>query len=229
LSEAFIILISIESIESGEAMSQSELTTSEARFLQETLRADHKIGAIRLREGEYQYDLAKTIASFQLELRFPNVRDVITRRYGEERANDLPFVRKIQTILKKMEKSNIVLILPKKKPWELQKYVLSSFRFLDADNKLVVFATPEEIQQSENLLHSTSKRQKTATSKLKDVRIKAFVFASGAIMLYVASAWAVIEPTAGPIVFLIAFSLSVLSTLLLGRVLSQRQLHHDPP
>jgi hypothetical protein len=102
------------------------LTPSEIQFLQEALSAEYKISSIRLRDGEHQHSLAKAIASFQLELCFPDVKDIIKRLYGEEKTADVQLVRKIQTILKKMEKSNIVKILPKKKPWELQKYALSA-------------------------------------------------------------------------------------------------------
>jgi len=45
--------------------------------LQEALVANYKTGDIRLREGEYRYDLEKAIASFQLELYFPDVKDII--------------------------------------------------------------------------------------------------------------------------------------------------------
>jgi len=86
--------------------------------------------------------MAEGIASFQLELRFPDVKDIIERLYSEEKTDDPQFVRKIQTILKKMEKNDVVRILPKKKPWELQRYALSSFKFIDVDKKPVVLGTP---------------------------------------------------------------------------------------
>jgi len=123
-------IISTETIEWRSSLSQRGLTPSETRFLQEILSANYKICSIRLREGEYQYGLAKAIASFQLELYFPDVKDVIKRLYGEEKTNDIEFIRKIQTILKKMEKNNVVRIFPKKKPWELQRYALSSFKIM---------------------------------------------------------------------------------------------------
>jgi hypothetical protein len=108
------------------------LTQTEIQFLQEALNSNYKAVNIRLRKGEYQYDLAKVIASFQLELYFPNVKEIIGKLFGEEKMNDTQFVRKIQTILKKMEKINVVRILPKKKPWELQDtyFQVSSFKML---------------------------------------------------------------------------------------------------
>jgi len=66
-------------------LSQHGLRPSDIQFLQEAASADYKICSIRLREGEYQYDLAKTIASFQVELCFPDVKDIIKRLYGEEK------------------------------------------------------------------------------------------------------------------------------------------------
>ena len=129
-------------------MSETKSTLTETQIAEESLNSNAKTVNIRLREGEYQYDLAKGIAFFQLELNFPDVKDLATKLYGEENANDDHFIRKIQTILKKMEKSNIVKILPKKKPWELQRYALSGFNFEDVDKNRVRLATPKQIRQA---------------------------------------------------------------------------------
>ncbi|MEM2987889.1 MAG: hypothetical protein QXK26_02465, partial [Candidatus Bathyarchaeia archaeon] len=67
-------------------MSQTKLSPSEIQLLREAIRSDYKTCNIRLREGEYQFNLAKTIASFHLELYFPNVKDITRRLYGEEKA-----------------------------------------------------------------------------------------------------------------------------------------------
>ncbi|MFZ0966558.1 MAG: hypothetical protein WAN82_08045, partial [Candidatus Bathyarchaeia archaeon] len=144
-------------------MAQHRPTLSEMRFLQEALSADYRTSNIRLREGEYQYTLAKAIASFQLGLRFPDVKDIIKGLYGEEKASDIQFIRKIQTILKKMEKSSIVQILPKKKPWDLQRYALTSFKFQDVDKNLVAFATDYQIKQTQDMLRSISNQREAPT------------------------------------------------------------------
>ena len=89
-------------------MPEPRLTQSEIQFLQEALSSDFRMSNIRLREGEHQYSLAKAIAAFQLELYFPDVKDIIRKLYGEQQTSDVQLVRKVQTILKKMEKSNIV-------------------------------------------------------------------------------------------------------------------------
>jgi len=200
---------------------QRGLTPSETQFLQEVLSADYKIGNIRLREGEYQHSLAKAIASFQLELYFPDVKDIIKKIYGEEKTNDIPFIRKIQTILKKMEKSNIVRIFPKKKPWELQRYALSSFKFQDTDKNLVILATDQQIKQMQNLLDSILSQQETPTAKPSNIKIKIFISVFMVVASYTAILWALTQPTINPFIFVPAFSIAVAFSLMLGKILSQ--------
>jgi hypothetical protein len=200
-------------------LAQLRLTASEMRFLQEALRSDYKTGNIRLREGEYQFSLAKTIASFQLELHFPDVKDIIKRLYGEEKADDIHFVRKIQTILKKMEKSNFVRILPKKKPWDLQRYALTSFKFKDVDKNLVILASDFEMKQAQDMLHSVLIQQETPIAKLGKVKICLLVLI--VVASYIASFWTLIQPIINPTIFILAFSVTVACSLMLGKVLSQ--------
>ena len=189
--------------------------------LQEALNADYKTVTLRLREGEYQYDLAKAIASFQLELYFPDVKDIVKRLYGEGRAGDVQFVRKTQTILKKMVRSNVAVILPKKRPWELQRYALSSFRFQDTDKNLIILATEQEVKQSESLLHSVSSRREVTQVKLGGISLKAFMLIFIISVLYVASIWALVQPIISLIIFLPAFSSAIVCSILLGKMLSQ--------
>ena len=200
-------------------MTQLRLTPSEMRFLQEALRADYKTGNIRLREGEYQYDLAKAIASFQLELHFPDVKDIIKRLYGEEKTGDIHFIRKIQTILKKMEKSNILRILPKKKPWDLQRYALTSFKFRDVDKNLVILATDFEMKQAQGMLRSVVVQQETPTAKLGKVKICLLVLI--VVASYMASFWTLMQSIINPIIFVLTFSIAVACSLMLGKFLSQ--------
>jgi hypothetical protein len=202
-------------------LSQRRLTPSETRFLQEVLSADRKIVNIRLREGEYQFSIAEAIASFQLELYFPDVKDIIKKLYGEEKTNDIQFIRKIQTILKKMEKSNIVRILPKKEPWELQRYALSSFKFQDIDKNPVVLATDQQIKQIQDVLHSTLSQQETPTAKLSNIKTKICVLLFIIIASYTAILWNFMQPTITPIIFILAFSIAVACSLILGKILSQ--------
>lgn len=190
------------------------------QFLQESLSADYKNSNIRLREGEYQYDLAKTIAHFQLQLLFPNVKDIITIKYGEENSNDTQFVRKVQTILKKMEKSNIVRILPKKKPWELQSYVLSSFRFRDSGKDLVVLATDQEMKQAQNLLRSVL-NQMGPVAQPGGYRARVFILLVLTIASYVTVLWDLMQSVIDPFIFIPAFSIAVACSILLGRALSR--------
>jgi hypothetical protein len=175
-----------------------------------------------LREGEYQYSLAKTIASFQLELRFPDVRDLIKKSYGEERATDIQFIRKIQTILKKMERSNIVTILPKKKPWDLQQYVLSSYKFRDVDKTTVNLATEEQTRHAQLLLASVSSGSGLVLAGHRVLWIKTFAMFAVVVVSYAASLWALTLPIVEPLIFVPAFSIAVAFSLILGRLLSKR-------
>jgi hypothetical protein len=181
---------------------------------------DHRNGNIRLRQGEYQYDLAKVIATFQLELYFPDVKDITKRLYGEEKSGDVQFIRKVQTILKKMEKANITRILPKNKPWELQRYALLSFKFQDTDKNLVVLATDHEMKQSQDLLQSILSQEKPRAG-LYSAKIKICVLAFTVVASYMAVLWDFIQPIIDPIVFVPAFSIAVACSILLGKVLSQ--------
>jgi hypothetical protein len=220
-AKVFIMLFQLKLLKGDNTLSQRRLTPSETRFLQEVLSADRKIVNIRLREGEYQYSIAEAIAFFQLELYFPDVKDIIKKLYGEEKTNDIQFIRKIQTILKKMEKSNIVRILPKKEPWELQRYALSSFKFQDVDKNLVVLATDQQIKQIQNVLHSILSQQETPTAKLSNIKTKICVLLFIVIASYMAILWNFMQPTITPIIFILAFSIAVICSLMLGKILSQ--------
>jgi hypothetical protein len=204
-------------------VSQRKLTPTEIKYLQEALSVEYKISNIRLREGEYQYNLAKVIALFQLDLHFPDVKDIIKRSFGEEKVNDVQFIRKVQTILKKMEKSSIVKILPKKNPWDLQRYALSSFKFQDVDKNLVVLATDEEMRQAQDMLQSVLSRKEVYGGGLSlGINVKIFFSLLVMIVSYGASVWALVQPAIDTIVFVPTFSIAVMGSLLLGKLLSQR-------
>jgi hypothetical protein len=175
-----------------------------------------------LREGEYQYNLARAIASFQLELYFPDVKEIIGRLFGGERINDIQFIRKIQTILKKMEKSDIVKILPKKRPWDLQRYALSSFKFQDVDKNLVILATDQQIKEAKNMIGSMLNQKGMSAVKLRTINIKVGILVLMVIASYTAGIWALVQPTINPIIFISAFSVAVACSLMLGKLLSQR-------
>lgn len=190
----------------------------EIKFLEEAASADIVSINIRLREGEYQYNLVKAIASFQLDLMFPDVKDLIWRLYGEEKALDLQFVRKIQTILKKMEKSGIVKILPKKNPWQLQRYGLSSFKFQDSDNNLIILATDQHAKQVQDGLRSALTEQDIGgRSYLRTLTLTLIL-----VVYYAVTAWALVQPDLSPIVFVPGLSVSVICSLLLGKMLSEK-------
>jgi hypothetical protein len=198
-------------------LAERRLTPSELRFLRDAMNAGYKDANVRLREGEYQYSLVKTIAKFALEAFFPDVKDIVKRLYGEEKVNDIQFIRKIQTVLKKMEKNGIVRILPKNKPWELQRYSLSSFKFRDSDKNLVSLVTDQEIEQTQHLLSSLLNQEEV--SKTNYVRLGALGFI--AVASYVAVLWSLVRPVIDPIIFASALTISVVSSLMVGKKLSK--------
>ena len=198
-------------------LSREGLDPIESRLLEESMRSDYKDVGIRLRKGNYQYDLAEGIASFQLELRFPDVKDIIERLYSKEKTDDQQFVRKIQTILKKMENNNVVKILPKKKPWELQRYAISSFKFIDVDKKPIVLATPEQIDLARNLLNPRPSSQMMTLPK-SNLKINLLLCTSIMATAYIAVLWSLLQPIINPIVFVPAFYIAVVSSLILGKL-----------
>jgi len=194
-------------------LSQRPLLTRDIKFLEEAASADPVSINIRLREGEYQYNLVKAIASYQLELTFPDVKDLIRRLYGEEKTLDIQFIRKIQTILKKMEKSKIVKIVPKKNPWQLQRYALSGFRFQDSDKNTVIIASEQQIRQMQDKLRSAmTQQQQGKRDNVKTLTLAFIVVASAAVAI-----WSLVQPTIDPILFLPGLSISVVSSLILGK------------
>jgi hypothetical protein len=191
--------------------------------LKDALSAEHKATNIRLREGEYQYDLARTIALFQLELYFPDVKDITKKLFGEEKTNDIQFIRKIQTILKKMEKSGIVKILPKKNPWELQRYVLLSFRFQDVDKSFVIFADDQQIEHSREMLRDVLNRDAVPGAEIHGAYFKGRIvfFALVVVASYAVTLWALVQVTINPLIFILALILGLICSVLLGDALSR--------
>jgi len=202
-------------------VSQRRLAQNEIQVLHEAFHAETRSTNIRLREGEYQYSLARAIAVFQLELNSPDVKELTEKLYGKERAGDIQFIRKIQTILKKMEKSGIVGILPKKKPWDLQRYVLTSFRFEDVDHNVVVLATDDQIRQALALLDSQSEQDQTSEPESKAFGAKALLLTIMIVVAYGTSVWALTLPLIDPTVFIPAFTIAIICSLLLGKTLSR--------
>jgi len=202
-------------------MSQRKPTPAEIQFLQEILNSDYKVASIRLREGEYQYELAKAISTFQLELYFPNVKDLIRKLHGEEKVNDVQFVRKTQTILKKMEKGGVIKILPKTTPWDLQRYALLSLKFIDADKNQVVLATVEQVQRARAKIRLIFKQQNTSKYSLSVIKLRVYLLSFIITFSYATIIWNLLQPIINPIIFVIAFTLAIFCSIALGRTLSK--------
>ena len=202
-------------------MSQHGLAKDQIELLKQTLDSDTKSVNIRLRKGEYQFELAKEIASFELQLHFPDVKELIKKLYGEAKTEDNRFISKIQTILKKMEKSNIVRILPKDKPWELQKYALLSFKFQDVDKNLIILATDDQIKQTRNLLKSKPTPQPMPT-KPNYIKTKIWALIIIVILSYTTAMWTLAQPTINLVILIPAFCIAVACSLLLGKLIAQK-------
>lgn len=196
------------------------LTRDEIKFLREVSDMDFKSVSVRLKEGEYQYDLAKTIASFQLELYFPNVKDIIARLYGEGKVNDIRFVRKIQTILKKMEKSGLIQIFPKERPWDLQRYAILSYKFHDADKRDVILASDQQIKQAKEKIHTLTWQRKRVEHKSAMLLLILTAIMSGSYLL---SIWALTQPIINLLIFIPAFSITIAFSMLFGKALQKLQ------
>jgi Flp pilus assembly protein TadB len=117
-----------------------------------------------------------------------------------------------------MEKGNIVRILPKKNPWQLQRYAVSSFKFQDSDKSLVTLATDQQIKQMKDLLHSVV----TDQEKGNRGKIEAFTLAFIAVVSYAILLAALLQSTINPIVFVSGLAISILCSLMLGKALGQR-------
>jgi len=202
---------------------QHGLAKDQIELLKQGLDSDTKSVNIRLRKGEYQFELAKEIASFELQLHFPDVKDLIKKLYGEAKTEDNRFTSKIQTILKKMEKSNILRILPKDKPWELQKYALLSFKFQDVDKNLVILATDDQIKQTRNLLHAKPSPQRMPTIKPNYLKTKIGALIIIVILSYATVMWTLAQPAVNLVILIPAFTIGAACSLLLGKQLAQKQ------
>lgn len=207
-------------------MSQPSSQRKELEELEKAFSSETKAVNIRLREGEYQLGLAKAIASSELELRFPDAKDLVRKLFGEKKTEDLQFVGKIQTILKKMEKSGIVKILPKEKPWELQRYALCSFKFLDVEKNQIALATKTEIENTRGLIHSQSSKANGAVVRPKrttsiNAGILLLIFVT--VVSYSAIIWTLTLPAVDLAVFASAFCATITCSILLGILISRRK------
>jgi len=212
---------STETIEEATAMSQHKFTVNDITSLREALTSDLKKANVRLREGEYQFTLTKAIGELQLGLTFPDVKDIIRKISGDKETEDVQVVRKIQTILKKMERSNVVKILPKKKPWELQRYMLLSFKFQDADNNTVILATEQQIKQSQETLQSVIKQQGASLNARNTNAVKIVALATALLASYGAVLWSLSLSAISSSVFIPAFCAATVAAIALGKILGR--------
>ena len=212
---------STETIEEESGVSQRKFTLNEIRSLQEALSSDLKNAKLRLREGEYQFTLAKAIGEMQLGLTFPDVKDVIRKMSGDKATEDMQVVRKIQTILKKMEKSDVVRILPKKRPWELRRYMLLSFKFQDAENNTVILGTEQQIKQSQEALQSAMKQLGPSLNARNMNGVKIVALGAALLASYGGVLWSLSQSVIISLVFIPALCAAAVAAVALGRVLGK--------
>ena len=202
-------------------MSQGNPKPKELEDLESAINSETKTVNIRLREGEYQHSLAKTIATFELELSFPDVKDLVRKLFGEKLTEDAQFVSKIQTVLKKMEKSGIVKILPKEKPWELQRYALTSFKFQDVEKNLITFATKSDLDKTRGLIHSQKPMpisEKQPRNMIARIPLLVVVIA----LSLAATLWSLVQPTINLLLFVSTFTIAAASSTLLGIFITRK-------
>lgn len=188
----------------------------ELESLLRALNSDVKPVNIRLREGEYQHSLAETIASFELELCFPDAKALIRKLFGKQKTEDAQFVSKIQTILKKMEKSGIVKILPKEKPWELQRYALTSFKFQDIEKNQVIFATESETKGIIASIRFQQKAKYVSTRSQRNMTPIILLLVSLATISFATILWSLSQPTINLTIFVISFCITTICSIILG-------------
>jgi len=205
-------------------VSQPSPQRKELEDLEKALSLETKTVNIRLREGEYQLGLAKAIASSELELRFPDVKDLVRKLFGEKETEDLQFVGKIQTILKKMEKSGVIKILTKEKPWELQRYALSSFKFQDVEKNLVILATDSEIDKTRKLIHNQPEPKPLAQAlRPSHMMIWTLLLAFLVAGSYATIIWTLTQSKINLVLFGSAFCVAAICSVLLGIFVSRRK------
>jgi hypothetical protein len=204
-------------------VSQRSFEPKELEDLERALNSQTKAVDIRLREGEYQFSLAKAIASFEMEFRFPNVKDLVRKLFGEKRTEDPQFLSKIQTILKKMAKSGVIKILPKEKPWELQRYALLSFKFEDVEKTAVIFATEDEIEKARKSMRVQSKSEVVAAHQTGSKTLLLVLLVSVIIISFAVVVWAFMQPNVNSVVFLSALCLTALASLVVGTLIVKRK------
>jgi len=127
--------------------------------------------------------------------------------------------------LKKMEKSGVIKILPKDKPWERQRYALSSFKFQDVEKNQIVLATKPEIDKALNLINTQPEpiRASRSASEPRKYRMTSSILL---LTLVIAASltiaiWTLAQTTINLIVFGSLFCVSVVCSILLGIFISR--------
>ncbi len=111
--------------------------------------------------------------------------------------------------------------MPKKKPWELQTYGLSSFKFEDVDRTSVILATEQEIEKVQDILGSLSS-EGIPEAQAKLVRTRFLAMLLLLVVSYAAVLWGLLQHTINPFIFVFAFSLATVFSVMLGKILSGR-------
>lgn len=204
-------------------MSKEERQSRGLEHLEEALNSQTKTVNIRLREGEHQFSLARAIAASELKLHFPDVKELVGELYGEMRTGDQRFLNMIQTILKKMEKSGVIRILPKEKPWELQRYALSSFTFEDVEKSIVILATEDEKEKVKRLLHSQPMSEVVTAQQARNKTLPSVFLTSLIVVSFALIMWAIIQSPMSFTVFVSAFCLATASAIILGILVARRK------
>jgi len=109
--------------------------------------------------------------------------------------------------------------LPKRKPWELQRYMLLSFKFQDVDKNIVNFATKNQINQARETLNKILIEEKIKPRKWS-INIKIFTSLLTLIVSYGVMVWDLLQPAIDPLIFTAALFTATMSSLALGKALA---------
>jgi K+-sensing histidine kinase KdpD len=121
-----------------------------------------------------------------------------------------------------MEKSGVIKILPKEKPWELQRYALTSFKFLDVEKNSVSFATNDEIEKTGQAMNSRPKSESAPVQLPKSMNLQLPLLIAIIAVSLSLTIWTLTQSPVNLAIFIAAFFLAVTSSAILGALVAKK-------
>ena len=91
---------------------------------------------------------------------------------------------------------------------------------IDRQKQATVPVIEQQIEQMQKLLHSILRQQKIHVVKKSKIKTKIFTLALIVGASYTAILWVLMQPIINPILFVPAFSIAIVCSLMLGKYLS---------